>query len=111
MALQRQCPPRAPGLICHTDRGTQHACGPCRKALAAAGIMPSLSHKGSCLDSAPTKSFLHFLKVERVHHRNHATRAEAGRDLFARIEGSHSTHRLHSALGYRSPAAAERMAA
>ena len=109
MAVRRQRP--APGLICHTDRGVQYACEPYRKALAAAGITPSMSRKGSCLDNAPMESFFHSLKVERVHHRVYATRAKARRDLFAWIEGWYNTHRLHSALGYRSPAAAERMAA
>ena len=103
MAVQRQRP--APGLICHTDRGIQYACEPYREALAAAKITPSMSRKGNCLDNAPMESFFHSLKVERVHHRVYATRAEARRDLFAWIEGFYNTHRLHSALGYRSPAA------
>ena len=97
--------------ICHTDRGIQYACEPYREALAAAKITPSMSRKGSCLDNAPMESFFHSLKVERVHHRLYATRAEARRDLFGWIEGFYNTHRLHSALGYRSPAAVERMAA
>ena len=109
MAVQRQRP--APGLICHTDRGIQYACEPYREALAAAKITPSMSRKGNCLDNAPMESFFHSLKVERVHHRIYATRAEARRDLFGWIEGWYNTHRLHSALGYRSPAAMERMAA
>ena len=70
-----------------------------------------MSRKGNCLDNAPMESFFHSLKVERVHHRVYATRAEARRDLFGWIEGWYNTHRLHSALGYRSPAAVERMAA
>ena len=57
------------------------------------------------------ESFFRSPKVERVHHRVYATRAEARRDLFAWIEGRYNTHRLHSALGYRAPAAAERSAA
>ena len=70
-----------------------------------------MSRKGNCLDNAPMESFFHSLKVERVHHRVYATRDEARRDLFAWIEGWYNTHRLHSALGYRSPAAVERRAA
>ena len=109
MAVRRQRP--APGLICHTDRGIQFACEPYRKMLADAGITPSMSRKGSCLDNAPMESFFHSLKVERVHHRVYATRAEAQRDLLGWIKGFYNTHRLHSALGYRSPADMERMAA
>ena len=65
----------------------QYACEPYRKALAAAGITPSMSRKGSCLDNAPMESFFHSLKVECVHHHVYATRAEARRDLFVWIEG------------------------
>lgn len=70
-----------------------------------------MSRKGDCLDNAPMESFFHSLKTERVHHRIYGTRAEAGRDLFQYIEGFYNSRRLHSALGYISPAFAERMAA
>jgi len=69
-----------------------------------------MSRKGDCLDNAPMESFFHSLKTKRVHHRIYGTRAEARRDLFQYIEG-YNFHRLHSALGYVSPAFAERMAA
>jgi transposase InsO family protein len=61
--------------------------------------------------NAPMESFFHSLKTERVHHRIYGTRAEARRDLFQYIEGFYNSRRLHSALGYISPAFAERMAA
>ena len=70
-----------------------------------------MSGKSNCLDNAPMESFFHTLKTERVHHRVYATRAEARRDLFHYIEGFYNPHRLHSALGYLSPANAEKMAA
>ncbi len=72
MAVKRQRP--APGLIHHSDRGIQYAADAYRQALAAAGITPSMSRKGNCLDNAPMESFFHTLKVERVHHRVYATR-------------------------------------
>lgn len=109
MAIQRQRP--APGLIQHSDRGVQYAADAYRQILAAAGITPSMSRKGNCLDNAPMESFFHTLKVERVHHRVYATRDDARRDLFGYIEGFYNSRRLHSALGYRSPAEMERMAA
>lgn len=109
MAVERQRP--APGLIHHSDRGVQYAAHDYRKALAAAGMTPSMSRKGNCLDNAPMESFFHTLKVERIHHRVYATRAEARRDLFAYIEGFYNSRRLHSGIGYRSPADMERMAA
>jgi transposase InsO family protein len=57
------------------------------------------------------ESFFHTLKTERVHHRLYATRDQARRDLFQYIEGFYNPRRLHSALGYISPAEAERRAA
>ena len=109
MAIARQRP--APGLIHHSDRGIQYAAEAYRGALAAAGINPSMSRKGDCWDNAPMESFFHTLKTERVHHRLYATRAEARRDLFGYIEGFYNSRRLHSALGYISPAEMERRAA
>ena len=108
-AINRQRP--APGLIRHSDRGIQHAADEYRQALAAAKIRPSMSRKGNCPDNAPMESFFHTLKVERVHHRVYATRDEARRDLFAHIEGFYNSRRPHSAIGCRSPADIERMAA
>ena len=109
MAIVRQRP--APGLIHHSDRGIQYAAEPYRLALARSGITPSMSRKGDCLDNAPTESFFHSLKTERVPHRIYDARGEARRDLFQYIEGFYNFRRLHSALGYISPAFAERMAA
>ena len=109
MAVERQRP--APGLIHHSDRGIQYAAEAYRSALARSGITPSMSRKGDCWDNAPMESFFHTLKTERVHHRVYATRDQARRDLFGYIEGFYNPHRLHSALGYISPAEAERKAA
>jgi transposase InsO family protein len=109
MAIERQRP--APGLIHHSDRGIQYAAEAYRSALARYGITPSMSGRGNCLDNAPMESFFHTLKIEWVHHRVYATRAEARRDLFHYIEAFYNPRRLHSALGYLSPAQAEKMAA
>lgn len=59
----------------------------------------------------PSSVSLHTLKVERVHHRTYATRAEARRDLFAYSEGFYNSRRMHSAIGCRSPADKEKTAA
>ena len=109
MAVERQRP--QPGLIHHSDRGIQYAAEGYRKALARSGIIPSMSRKGDCWDNASMESFFHTLKIERVHHRTYATRAEARTDLFGYIEGFYNSRRLHSALGYLSPAEMERRAA
>jgi putative transposase len=60
---------------------------------------------------ACTENCFTHLKTERVHHRIYATRADARRDLLQYIEGFYNSRRLHSALGYLSPAHAERLAA
>ena len=70
-----------------------------------------MSRKGNCWDNAPMESFFHTLKTERVHHRIYATKEQARRDLLAYIEGFYNSHRLHSAIGYLSPAEMERAAA
>ena len=60
MALQRCRPP--PGLIHHSDRGVQYACGPYRAVLERHGITQSMSRRGNCLDNAPMESFFASLK-------------------------------------------------
>ena len=109
MALQRQRP--GPGLVHHSDRGVQYACGEYQDALAASGITPSMSRRGNALDNAPMESFFHTLKTELVHHRTYATRDQARRDLFAYVEGFYNRRRLHSGLGYKTPDEVEQRAA
>jgi len=70
-----------------------------------------MSRKGNCIDTAPVESSFRTLKVESVHHRTCATRAQARRDFFGYIEGFYNSRRLHSAIGYGSPADIERVAA
>jgi putative transposase len=109
MATQRQRP--GAGLVHHSDRGIQHACGDDRAALDRADIAASMSRRANPLDNAPMESVFHTLKTERVHHRTSATRDEAKRDLFSSVEGFYNRQRLHSALDYRTPDQAERQAA
>lgn len=109
MATQRQRP--APGLLQHSDRGSQYAAEDYRKLLGAAGMRQSMSRRANCYDNAPMESFFHTLKVELVHQRRWATREEAKRDVFAYVEGYYNRQRLHSALGYRTPEQMERAAA
>ena len=109
MATQRQQP--GAGLIQHSDRGIQYACGDYQAALSQAGITPSMSRRANPLDNAPMESFFHTLKTELVHHRTYATRNEAKRDLFSYVEGFYNRERLPSALDYRTPDQAERQAA
>jgi transposase InsO family protein len=108
MAAQRQCP--GAGLIHHSDRGSQYASEVYRKQLTTMSATPSMSRTGCCYDNAPMESFFHTLKVELIHQRRWETRDEARRDLFAYIEGYYNRRRIHSALGYRTPDQAERLA-
>jgi putative transposase len=104
MALQR-CRP-APGLIHHSDRGVQYAAGPYRDVLERHGITQSMSRRGNCLDNAPMESFFASLKTEHVHQARFRTREAAKAAVFDYIEVFYNRQRLHSALGYRTPAEA-----
>jgi putative transposase len=102
MALKRRRP--LPGLMHHSDRGSQYAAGAYRKPLVEHDIVCSMSRKGNCWDNAPMESFFHTLKTELVHHRDYQTRDEARRDIFEFIEIFYNRQRRHSTLGYLSPA-------
>jgi transposase InsO family protein len=100
MALGRQSTPG----VGHSDRGCQYASGAYRERLAALGITASMSRKGNCYDNAFAESFFHSLKEELVHRRKFKTREEAMRAIFEYIEVWYNRERLHSSLGYRTPA-------
>jgi putative transposase len=102
MALKRRQP--LPGLMHHSDRGSQYAAGAYQKRLTEHGIVCSMSRKGNCWDNAPMESFFHTLKTELVHHRDYLTRDQARRDIFEYIEVFYNRQRRHSTLGYLSPA-------
>jgi len=92
------------GLIHHSDRGSQYASHDYQKLLTKHGMLCSMSKKGDCWDNAVAESFFGSLKTERVHHRRYRTREEARRDIFEYIEVFYNRIRLHSTLGYVSPA-------
>ena len=99
----------APGLLLHSDRGSQYASADYQALLTQHGLIPSMSRKGNCWDNAPMESFFHSLKREWLHRRTFRTRAEARQAIFTYIAVWYNRQRLHSALGYRSPEAYERM--
>lgn len=105
MAFAQRKP--APGLIVHSDRGSQFASGDYRSALAARRCVASMSRKGNCYDNAFIESFWSSLKYEVVYHRRFATKAEARSAIFDYIETFYNRTRLHSSLGYQSPVAFE----
>ena len=105
MAIRRHGPPPR-GLIHHSGRGVQYAAEPYRQVLERHGIRRSMSRRGNCLDNAPMESFFASLKKEHVHHVRFRTRAEARAAVFEYIEVFYNRQRLHSSLGYRTPAEA-----
>ena len=84
----------------------QYAAEPYRKVLGRHGIEQSMSRRGNCLDNAPMESFFASLKKEHVHHVHFRTRAEARAAVSEYVEVFYNRQRLHSALGYRTPAEA-----
>ena len=105
MAIAQRRP--APGLIHHSDRGVHYACGDYQAALRRQGMIPSMSRKGDCWDNAPKESFFGTLKCELGMHGLRPPREHAHRKVFEYIEVFHNRQRLHSSLGYLSPAAFE----
>ncbi len=106
MALRRRCPD-ADGLLHHSDRGCQYTSLQYRSALAEWGIAVSMSRKGNCWDNAVAESFFSTIKAELIHGRRWAGRLELRSAVFEYIEVFYNRRRLHSALGYRTPAEIE----
>ncbi len=101
MAIAQRQP--TPGLIHHSDRGSQYACGDYQAALGQRGILCSMSRKGDPWDNAPKESFFGTLKTELVHNWSRPSREQARREVFNYIEVFYNRQRLHSALGYQTP--------
>jgi transposase InsO family protein len=93
-----------PGLVFHSDRGGQYTSAKFRSLLTENGIQQSLSRPGQCWDNAVVESFYSTLKIELVHRRSWATRAEARQAIFEFIELFYNRRRLHSSLSYQTPA-------
>ncbi len=105
MALQARRPP--PGLVHHTDRGCQYTAAAYQAALAARGIVCSMSRAGECLDNAMAERFFATLKAELGDARTWPTRAAARTAIFEWIEVWYNRQRRHSALAYQAPVAHE----
>lgn len=94
----------APGLIHHSDRGSQYCAHDYQKLVAQFGMRASMSRKGNCYDNAPMESFWGSLKNELIHHHRYATRADAQAAIQEYIESFYNRQRRHSRLGYVPPA-------
>ena len=101
MAIQSRRP--MPGLISHTDRGSQYASDSHKELLKEHGILQSMSRKGNCYDNAVAESFFHSLKTELTHHIKFETRSQANQAIFDYIEVFYNRKRLHSTNNYMSP--------
>lgn len=101
MALH-QCKPK-PGLLHHTDRGSQYAARRYQDVLQQYQICASMSRTGNCYDNAVMESFFATLKAELESYGHYATRKQARAEIFEYIEVFYNRQRRHSSLGYLSP--------
>lgn len=107
MALAHRGP--QPGLLHHSDRGSQYACDEFQQLLDAYGLLCSMSRRGDCYDNAPMESFFGKLKTEWVHGEDYLTRDQATGHVFNYIELFYNRKRKHASLGYLSPAVFEEL--
>ena len=101
MAWFRRRP--APGLMHHSDRGSQYASHAFQDRLKEYGMICSMSRKGNGWDNSPTESGFNRFKNERVHGVRHASHAAMKATRFEYIEVFYNRKRQHSSLGYLSP--------
>lgn len=100
-AFQTQAP--TPGLIHHSDRGSQYAALHYQALLRENGITTSMSRKGNCYDNACIESFHSIIKKELIHHENYDTRTAASMSILEYIVSFYNYERVHSYLDYLSP--------
>jgi putative transposase len=100
--------PPKPGLIHHSDRGSQYASEDYIEHLNTAPITISMSRKGNCYDNACIESFHSVIKREWIYHYKYQTRDEAMKSVFYYILSFYNESRIHSANNYLSPNQLER---
>jgi transposase InsO family protein len=101
MAIEARRP--GPGLIFHSDRGTQYTSAEFRQLLDANQITQSFSRPRQCWDNAVAESWFATLKLELIDRQSWATRAQVRRAVFEFVEVFYNRKRLHSSLGFMSP--------
>lgn len=97
----------APGLVFHSDRGSQYASSAFRRRLWRYRMRQSMSRKGNCWDNAVAESFFATLKKELVRNQAFETRATARSQVFEYIEVFYNRQRAHSLLDYETPTSFE----
>ena len=98
----------SPGLLMHTDRGSQYASLEYRRLAGDFGITMSMSRRANCWDNAAMESFFKTLKVERIYQVRYDTRAQARLDIVDWIEGFYNRVRMHTSIGCLAPVTKER---
>jgi putative transposase len=109
-ALQTAIATRRPpaGCVHHSDRGGQYAAEKYRTLMSEHGLVGSMGRRGNPYDNAKAESFMKTLKVEAAYQTEYASFTEVAADLPRFLDDIYNKRRLHSALGYRSPAEFER---
>jgi transposase InsO family protein len=92
-----------PGLIHHSDRGSQYCSHDYRRLLRQAGMIASMSGKGNCYDNAMVETVFKTIKSELIWRTSFQTRTQADKSIGRYIDGFYNPRRRHSALGYSSP--------
>jgi putative transposase len=100
-AIANRQPP--PGLVHHSDRGVQYACGDYVQMLRNHRMIPSMSRPGNPYDNASCESFMKTLKQEEIYGNDYRDLEHLVQGVEAFIEHYYNRCRLHSALGYRPP--------
>lgn len=101
MAIEQRRP--GPGLLHHSDQGTQYTAKQYRERLEGLGITVSMSRKGNPRDNAVVESFFSNLKNELTHHRSFTNRDQAKSEIFDYIEIFYNRQRAHATLQYTNP--------
>jgi putative transposase len=107
MAVERRRP--QPGLVHHSDQGSQYVSLALGRRCRQAGIQLSMGNRGCAYDNAVCEAFFKTLKAELVDRRSWPTKAEAREEIFDFIETFYNRRRRHSTLGYLSPTEYERI--
>jgi putative transposase len=108
-ALQKALATRSikAGIVHHSDQGIQYCCGDYVDLLLQNGFAISMSRKGNPYDNATAESFMKTLKAEEVYLRQYRDQDDARTSIETFIDEVYNVRRLHSSLGYQSPAAYE----
>jgi putative transposase len=107
MAIYTRRP--SPGLIHHSDRGSQYTSVEFSSRLSEEGLLPSMGSVADAYDNSMAESFVSTLKRELIHRNSWANRHRARMAIFEYIEGFYNTTRRHSALGHLSPSEYEEL--